>query len=77
MTHTVTAEADYSRDAIRTLLPFDAIPAIRNPQFVAAHEAKLGDNAPVIGVSFNGEPARLLDLSAERTRNRQRCRRRD
>ena len=55
MTHTVTAEEDYSRDVIRTLLPFDAIPAIRNPQFVAAHEAKLGDNAPVIGVSFNGE----------------------
>lgn len=55
MTHTVTAEEDYSRDAIRTLLPFDAIPAIRNPQFVAANEAKLGDNAPVIGVSFNGE----------------------
>ena len=55
MTHTVTAEEDYSGDAIRTLLPFDAIPAIRNPQFVAADEAKLGDNAPVIGVNFNGE----------------------
>ena len=54
-TRAVTAEVDYSRDAIQTLLPFDAIPAIRNPQFVAANEAKLGDNAPVIGVSFNGE----------------------
>ena len=55
ITHTATAKADYSRDSIRTLLPFDAIPAIRNPQFVAPNEAKLGDNAPVIGVSFNGE----------------------
>jgi hypothetical protein len=55
-TRAVTAaEVDYSRDAIQTLLPFDAIPAIKNPQFVIANEAKLGDDAPVIGVSFNGE----------------------
>ena len=47
--------ADYSDDAIRTLLPFDAIPAITNPQFVSAREAKLDAEAPVIGVTFNDE----------------------
>ena len=51
----VAVEEGYSRDAIETLLPFDAIPAIRNPQFVSASEAELGDSAPVIGVSFKGE----------------------
>ena len=47
--------ADYADDAIRTLLPFDAIPAITDPQFVTANEAKLDPDAPVIGVIFNGE----------------------
>ena len=46
---------DYSDDPIRTLLPFDAIPAITDPQFVSASEAKLDADAPVIGVTFNGE----------------------
>ncbi len=46
---------DYSKDAIRTLLPFDAIPAITEPQFVPAANAQLDAAAPVIGVSFNGE----------------------
>ncbi len=46
---------DYSGDEIRTLLPFDAIPAIIDPQFVAAGAAKLNPNAPIIGVTFNGE----------------------
>lgn len=55
VTRGVAAEADYSRDAIQTLLPFDAIPAITKPWFVTASEAELGDNAPVIGVNFNGE----------------------
>ena len=45
----------YDNDPIRTLLPFDAIPAIKNPQFVPAAEAKLDADAPVIGVTFNGE----------------------
>lgn len=45
---------DYS-DEIRTLLPFDAIPAITDPQFVPAGAAKLDADAPVIGVTFNGE----------------------
>ena len=47
--------ADYSKDPIRTLLPFDGIPAITNPQFVSAAKAKLDADAPVIGVAFNGE----------------------
>ena len=47
--------ADYNDDAIRTLLPFDAIPAITDPQFVFANAAKLDADAPVIGVTFNGE----------------------
>ena len=47
--------ADYKKDPIRTILRFDAIPAITKPQFVSAIEAKLDDDAPVIGVTFNGE----------------------
>ena len=46
---------DYSNDEIRTLLPFDAIPAITDPQFVSAGAAQLDADAPVIGVTFNGE----------------------
>ena len=46
---------DYTDDPIRTLLPFDAIPAITEPQFVSANAAKLDPDAPVIGVTFNGE----------------------
>ncbi len=47
--------ADLNKDPIRTLLPFDAIPAITKPQFVSAIAAKLDDDAPVIGVTFNDE----------------------
>ena len=50
----VNAE-DYTDDPIRTLLPFDAIPAITEPQFVSASAAKLDADAPVIGVTLNGE----------------------
>ena len=46
---------DYNDDEIRTLLPFDAIPAITDPKFVSASAAKLDPDAPVIGVTFNGE----------------------
>ena len=46
---------DYSDDRILTALPYDAIPAILNPQFVPANKARIGDDSPVIGVSFNGE----------------------
>lgn len=47
--------ADYDNDPIRTLLPYDAIPAITDPIFVPATAAKLDPDAPVIGVTFNGE----------------------
>ena len=47
--------ADYADDPIQTLLPFDAIPAITDPQFVPANAAKLDPDAPVIGVTFNGD----------------------
>jgi len=46
---------NYADDRILTVLPFDAIPAILNPEFVSASEAKLRDDSPVIGVSINGE----------------------
>lgn len=51
----IAADRGYSQDYIYTVLPFDAIPAIKNPQFVSASEANLRDDSPVIGVSFNGE----------------------
>ena len=40
---------DYSNDEIRTLLPFDAIPAITDPQFVSAGAAKLDDRQRCCG----------------------------
>lgn len=49
-----TAAAD-NNDPIRTLLPFDAIPAIINPQFVPAEKAKINSYDPVIGVTLNDE----------------------
>ena len=51
----IAADKGYSQDHIYTILPFDAIPAIKKPQFVSAREAKLRDDSPMIGVSFNGE----------------------
>ena len=50
-----TTAGDYDKDPIITLLKFDAIPAITKPQFVPAAKAKLDADAPVIGVTFNGE----------------------
>ncbi len=47
--------ADYDNDPIITLLKFDAIPAITKPQFMPTNKAKLDVDAPVIGVTFNGE----------------------
>ena len=40
---------------IQTVLPKDAIPAILDPVFKTAEEAKIGKRAPVAGVSINGE----------------------
>lgn len=51
----IVSAKDYSDDRILTVLPYDAIPAILNPEFVSASKAKLATDSPVIGVSFNGE----------------------
>ena len=51
----VASAEDYSDDRILTVLPYDAIPAITNPEFVSANEAKLAADSPVIGVNFNGD----------------------
>ena len=40
---------------IHTVLPQDAIPAIFDPEFVPAEQADARDNAPMIGLSINGE----------------------
>ncbi len=45
----------YEKDEIIYALPIDAIPAIKNPEFVPASEAGLDDNEPVIGLTINGE----------------------
>lgn len=40
---------------IQTVLGMDAIPAILRPEFVPADRARIDEDAPVIGVSLNGE----------------------
>jgi hypothetical protein len=45
----------YGKDEIKYVLPSDAIPAIKNPEFVSADEAGLDDSEPVVGVTINGE----------------------
>jgi len=45
----------YEKDEIIYALPPDAIPAIKDPEFVPASEAGLDDNEPVIGITINGE----------------------
>jgi hypothetical protein len=43
------------KNEIQYVLPRDAIPAIKNPEFVPAEEAGLDDNEPVVGITINGE----------------------
>lgn len=43
------------KDEIQYVLPRDAIPAIKNPEFVPAEEAGLDDNEPVVGITIDGE----------------------
>jgi hypothetical protein len=50
-----TAAGKTSDQEIHTVLPFDAIPAISDPEFVSAEEADVHSNSPMIGVSINGE----------------------
>ena len=40
---------------IHKVLPLDAIPSIKNPEFVSASEAKIHTAEPVIGLSINGD----------------------
>ena len=56
-TNLCSADTDISRqkDEIQDSLPRDAIPAIRNPEFVPAEEAGLDDNEPVVGITIDGE----------------------
>ena len=43
------------KEEIQYVLPRDAIPAIKNPEFVPAEEAGLDDNEPVVGITIDGE----------------------
>jgi len=43
------------KNEIQYVLPRDAIPAIKNPEFVPAEEAGLDDNEPVVGITIDGE----------------------
>jgi hypothetical protein len=43
------------KNEIQYVLPRDAIPAIKNPEFVPAEEAGLDDHEPVVGITINGE----------------------
>jgi len=43
------------KDEIQYVLPRDAIPAIKDPEFVPAEEAGLDDYEPVVGITINGE----------------------
>ncbi len=49
------AENSWGLLEIHTVLPFDAIPAIFEPEFVDAEKAGVSDESPMIGVSLNGE----------------------
>jgi Protein of unknown function (DUF3179) len=53
-------------DPIVQLLDRDAIPAIRDPEFVRADEAKIADGEKVLGVVIRGEARAypLIDLDA-------------
>lgn len=61
-----TPTPDPQKDPIVQLLVRDAIPAIRQPRFVRADEAKLADGERVLGVVIGGEARAypLIDLDA-------------
>ena len=56
------ALADDPPPGVEQLLPRGGIPAIFDPQFVAAGEAEIPDDAWVLGVFVNGE-AKAYDLN--------------
>ncbi len=43
------------RGEIQYVLPRDAIPSIKAPEFIPADKAGLDDNEPVVGITINGE----------------------
>ena len=45
----------YKKEELQNILPHDAIPAIKNPEFVSASAARLDDNEPVLGIIIDGE----------------------
>ena len=49
------ADTSQIKNEIQYVLPRDAIPAIKNPEFVPAEEAGLDDHEPVVGITINGE----------------------
>src|SRR5438093_9829138 len=55
LSHGVMHAAAEGDSAILTVLPKDAIPAIRHPTFVPASQAQVAPEAAMIGVVFHGE----------------------
>ncbi len=45
----------YKKEELQNVLPRDAIPAIKNPEYVSADGAGLDDDELVIGITINGE----------------------
>jgi hypothetical protein len=62
----MTPTPTLSKDPIVQVLDRDAIPAIRNPEFVRADKAKLAGGEKVLGVVIDGEARAypLIDLDA-------------
>ncbi len=44
----------YKKDDLQNVLPRDAIPAIKKPEFVPASDASLDNNEPVLGIIIDG-----------------------
>lgn len=55
VSHGVLHAAAGGGSPILTVLPKDAIPAIRHPAFVPAQQAQMAPDAAIIGVVFHGD----------------------
>ena len=55
LSHGVMHAADEGGSPILTVLPKDAIPAIRHPTFVPAQQAQVAPDAAMIGVVLHGD----------------------
>ncbi|MHC4267256.1 MAG: DUF3179 domain-containing protein [Planctomycetota bacterium] len=51
----ISYAGSYKKEELQNVLPRDAIPAIKNPEFVSASDARLDDNEPVLGMIIDGE----------------------